>query len=50
MRTMPMTPDIVSVERRLLDRLALALLRGHGIEEARRALEQFYRQIGMWGG
>jgi hypothetical protein len=44
------TIDIIAVERRLLDRLALALSRGCGIEEARWALEQFYRQIGMWGG
>jgi len=41
---------VEAAERRLLARLALALLRGRGIEEARRALEQFYRQIGMWGG
>jgi hypothetical protein len=44
------TTDILAVERRLLHRLEIAILRQRGIEiaEAREALRRFYISVGMW--
>ena len=39
--------ELVLRERELLQRLDLALLKGKGIEQARRALREFYKAIGM---
>ena len=42
-----MVDDALKYERKLLDRLSYALLRGRGIDEARRALLSFYKSIGL---
>ena len=39
--------DALKHERKLLDCLSNALLRGRGIEEARRALLSFYQSVGL---
>jgi len=42
-----MTNPLLTRERELLDRLSNAILKGRDIEKARKALNDFYRTVGM---
>ena len=42
-----MTYEVLTRERELLDRLSWAILKGRGVEKARKALKDFYQAIGM---